>query len=136
MQRSGYGYGKDSKFYRNPFQSYKRPTYQQSQTNRFGPPSFGGPTIHSSYGYGAQPQWPSAFPAAENNWMPALPINPYQVQSHQNMNWQTQQQLPWGVIQQQQHQVIQHDSWAPAMATNLATNQNNNNNLNSSNHKP
>jgi hypothetical protein len=89
--------------------------------NRFGQP----------YGYGVQPQpnvqWPSAFPAIQNDWMPALPINPYQVPSHlqhQNISWQAQQQAQWTVIQQQQ-QAIQHDSWAPAMATNV-TNQDNN----------
>jgi hypothetical protein len=59
--------------------------------------------------------------------MPALPINPYQVPAHlqhQNISWQAQQQAQWTVIQQQQ-QAIQHDSWAPAMATNV-TNQNSN----------
>ena len=53
LQRSGYGYGKESRFYRGNFQSHKRPFISQSQTNRFGT-SFGMPRM-GSYGYGMPP---------------------------------------------------------------------------------
>jgi hypothetical protein len=149
LQRSGYGYGKESRFYRGSFQSHKRPFIPQPQINRFGPPQFGIRPI--PFGYGVPPVppgWnplnptiPQGWPQpnyAQNDWMPALPINPYQV-PQQHMQWQAAQ-MSWGSIQQQQ-QVIQqpqaYNSWTPAMATNVTnTSSNQNNFLNNNNSNP